>query len=917
MIEQQTISSDELITALADGAALITGNSRLARFILAEFDKKMLLRGLQAWQTPDVLSVKAWLRRVWEEIVLAGSLSGSPQLLSPVQELHLWEFIVKNHSHALLRTQATARCARDTWQLMREWRLDRYESDFSRNEDTVAFAEWASHFDRQCKKNQWLSSSDIPDRLIGLIRHKTWLPENELIWTGFDELSPLMSCMFESLSDAGVQIRYLKIDTNAGQAFRLAAPDVRSEADTISRWVRSCLENDAASRIGIVVPDLASVRTILVNALQRVLVPDSLLPDSDETTLPWNISLGQPLTSYAVIRLAFQLLDLAGNESKAEELGSAIRSPYLAGAIAEAGMRTLLDSKLRKHGEPFVDLKTFSYLLGKYSNSGHQDSDDEQPGVRATPELSRCIHDLQELLGTRPQQASANQWAVWFGKWLKTAGWAMGRTLSSTEYQTVEAWKNMLVDFAGLDTMAGRLTFVAALASLKSMAAARIFQPQSAEVPVQILGLYEAIGLEFDAVWVMGLHDSVWPPAPRPNPFIPVALQIRHSMPHANQARELDVANTITERLSRSAGKIIFSYAQQHDGERTGPSPLIMRFPEIQKQELDLWQGMTWPELVRESGEIENIAVEEVPPLPEQQASGGSAIFKHQSLCPFRAFAEHRLGARPMDAIHPGLDAMQRGRILHKALELFWKQVKSHKQLLEINRTQLEETVREKIQLALETVKGSHPGFINSRFGSIESDRLFEIIMQWLDIEKRRSAFSVISLEKEVNTVVNDVGVHLWIDRIDELDDGRMVIIDYKTGKVAPGGWFGERPDDPQLPLYSVVLEGDIAAVLFGQIRVGDLGYKGIVQESDLIPDLPPAKGNKLLRDATQQWPTVLHEWKQEIERLAQAFRQGDASVNPKNGHATCVSSYCPLTSLCRINEQQHSNDDQHESERE
>jgi len=911
MTEQQTISRDELITTIENGATLITGNSRLASAILGEFEQNMLLQGMEVWRTPDVLSVKAWLFRTWEVAVLAGAPESPMQLLTPDQESHLWETIISQHSQALLRTQATAKGAQKARQLMQDWRLQRHDSDFSVNEDTRAFYEWAEKFEHLCDKNHWLAESSISDQLIKLVSNKSWLPENELIFTGFDELTPVLAHLTELLLNAGVTLRYVTVRESAGKPVRFAASDTRSEIETACRWARARLEKNPVARIGIVVPDLAAVRIILGDTLARVLLPGLMLPDSENISLPWNISLGQPLGSYAVIRLAFQILGLAGNESTAEDVGCILRSPYLACATEEAASRSRLEGKLLKQGDPFVTLSTLYFLASLDSRPVEADERFGRTDEETASELLRRFAGLKVLQKTCPKQASANEWAVWFAKWLSVAGWASGRSLSSHEYQIVEAWKKLLIDFGALDTIAGKFSFVTALARIKNMASVRIFQPQSPDAPVQVLGLYEATGLKFDHLWVMGLHDNVWPPSPRPDAFIPLALQVRHNMPHANQAREQTVARVITERLSRSAAEAVFSYPEQSAEEPLRPGPLITGFPAIHEQELELWQGSSWRDMVRASALLEQDCVDAVPALTQQQASGGSAIFKYQSLCPFRAFAELRLGARPMSAIHSGLDAMQRGKLLHRVLELFWQQVESQQQLLIIPEGRLDEIVREKVEMAIEAHKSKLPQLRHNRFRTIEANRLSDITLQWLAIEKNRSSFTVRSFEKKTSTVVNGVGVNLWIDRIDELDDGRKVIIDYKTGKVSPGDWFGERPNDPQLPLYSVVEGGEIAAVLFGQVRVGDLAYKGVVQQADMIPGLPPAKGNKSLKEAMQNWPVVLDEWKQEIENLARGFSDGDASVNPKKGLATCVSSYCQLAVLCRINEMQLISDDE------
>jgi ATP-dependent helicase/nuclease subunit B len=168
-----------------------------------------------------------------------------------------------------------------------------------------------------------------------------------------------------------------------------------------------------------------------------------------------------------------------------------------------------------------------------------------------------------------------------------------------------------------------------------------------------------------------------------------------------------------------------------------------------------------------------------------------------------------------------------------------------------------------------------------------------------------------VDFEKEVWHEVNGINVHLWIDRIDELADGRKVVIDYKTGTVSPSQWFGERPEEPQLPLYSLV-EGEdteVSAVLYGQLKAADMKFSGVVAEEGLIPNLPPAR-NPQLREVTELWPQVLVDWQQTIKQLAGDFRSGKADVDPKKP-STCETSYCELSGLCRIDEMMAGADDE------
>ena len=52
-------------------------------------------------------------------------------------------------------------------------------------------------------------------------------------------------------------------------------------------------------------------------------------------------------------------------------------------------------------------------------------------------------------------------------------------------------------------------------------------------------------------------------------------------------------------------------------------------------------------------------------PFPLSAISGGAATLTRQSLCPFQAFATVRLAAENFDPAEAGLNARQRGLLLH------------------------------------------------------------------------------------------------------------------------------------------------------------------------------------------------------------------------------------------------------------
>jgi len=267
---------------------------------------------------------------------------------------------------------------------------------------------------------------------------------------------------------------------------------------------------------------------------------------------------------------------------------------------------------------------------------------------------------------------------------------------------------------------------------------------------------------------------------------------------------------------------------------------------------------------------------------------GGTRVLADQAACPFRAYARHRLRARELDSPEEGLDAMERGILIHRLMEEIWKEAKTSAAL----GTDLAPVIRRAAAAAVAELK------IEGRFADLERARLARIAGEWFVEERKRKPFEVVSTEEEALRPIGPLMLKGRIDRMDRLADGSHVLIDYKTGgNPTPKMWRGERPDEPQLPFYAITEGGggkEVKAVAFAKVRPGQMRFSGYAEDKTALPGMT----------AFNDWPELMAEWKASLTQLAGEFASGKAAVDPKYDLKTCGN--CDLHTLCRVHEKPH-----------
>ncbi len=949
MRSNTTYLSQNVLDVLAtERVTVVTPNRRLAVALKRTYDSAQQQAGHLAWAAPDILPLATFLVRTYQAIRLcadttATSMATTARLIDAPQSHLLWEQVIRQSdtSAALLSVPQTAKQAAAAWSVANQWRILDAMRGYPLHEDGQVFFSWALSYQQLCREMNVIDHAVLPDvlanSLTATLAHTTAgeklandLRPRQLLTAGFDIVTPQVETFFKVCSDIGIEVGSLFDATNAAVTAsatkRVVFTTEDDELRACAAWARAQLEASIGTRIAIVVPDLQNKRSRMLRVLTDALEPMARAQmksgaDAPSVSLLFNLSLGLPLNEYGLVSDALELIEFSqGRPLSFARFSALLRSPFVGGAERELAARAKLDALLRDRLSAEVSLlalqKFFKLNASKQlENVARQCSSWMEiiDKVVAIP-VETATPTNKKVAG--PTKRSPHDWSRHFTKVLSAWGFPGERTLGSADFQVLAKFRDALDMLAALENVQPRMRADEALAQLRRIVGDTVFQPESADgnlAPIQVLGILESAGQSFDpfdAMWVTGLSDDAWPLAARPNPFIPAALQRQAGVTEASAAASLALDRRITDGWRHSTNELIVSHAV-HEGsggsrgsqEARQASALISHFA-MQPASPPTANYAEMLQAVNASHARSAIPDTTLSPLSTPTTvSGGSGIIRDQAACPFRAFARHRLSAKPLAEPAGGLDAATRGTLLHRVLSLVWSKLKSQATLLAMDADATSTLINDAVHQAIAEVRADGAEMLVGRFAAIEHTRLCEVVTAWLAVERERLPFEVAACEEARKVEVSGMLMRLQLDRLDRLHDGTYALIDYKTGVAQVKGWLGERPDEPQLPLYFHTAEQEISALAFARLKRGKtFGFEGVSATDNILPNVTPIEQKRGMQDRGYvSWDVLVQEWEVALDNLARQFVSGIAAVDPKNGGLTCAQ--CDLQSVCRVAE--------------
>jgi len=813
---------------------IIAANNRQALAI-----KKSIPLSSGTSKMPKIFSYQSWIEKFWR----SHKPTKEYRLLSQLELRFLLKKFCKESSAKNPETfiEELIKCYR----LCKSYGIPMAEIKTFPSTTSKLYAELIDRYEKFKNDNKCIDQTDIFSLSLPNLKNDH---DNEKRYYhyGFNEPNPEQKELFKVLECSPLANRQIKSHSQ-----NYSFIDQESELMTIAKWAKEINTNNPEKKIGIVIPNLNDLQHIVRASFD--LEFSSLLIETHQK--PYNISLGIPLSNYPLINNLFSIMRLSSQlingRVEHELLIQVVTSPYIKGARNEQNNRALLVNKILKIGfkeskaKKIIELCSDSSLLKEIFIS------------ISTLECAKksTLEDSLDLINSI----------------LMLWGFASDRGLSSSEYQVFEKYQMESLILNKMSIFHKKLSLEDVLEILTAHMNAVIFQPQSGPANIHILGSLEAEGLFFDYAWVSSMTNDFLPGKIKMPLFIPPKTSIEYALPSTSFTLITKESDTTLNNLLNLSSHLVISYSKTSNNRDELPTPYINfeDYPDTIAHE-------TLPK------EMELIEDWIAPEIDNFEINKGVNTLQDQMSCSFKGFV-NRLNIQEFNEPQIGLSRLEQGNLVHKILESFFNEISTSSILKNLTEDKLQDQINKHIGSAIQLIS-------QSNFKSIEKERLTKIINEYIKLEKNRKNFQVIKTESESKVDVNGLKFSTRIDRMDQMEDGTKLIIDYKTGQnVNLSQLIGDPLDQAQLPIYAIT--NPVDGIAFATVNSKDCQFKAITKNKDDLPITQQAIKRM------PEWNEQVSKWKLELNSASQKFQEGVAEVLPTSN----ACDYCDFDLLCRF----------------
>jgi ATP-dependent helicase/nuclease subunit B len=850
-----------------------------------------LAQGRRVWSSPDTLPLEGWLAREIERC--AGTRGGLPRLLSPAEEWLLWRQCTAEATEGLdlVNRASLAESLRRASSLAAELGVDLRAIREPPGTEVALLVAVHRAVEERCRALGAALVPEVASLLPCLGDHRP------VVFAGFLASLPRLRAIAGVRAQHGHEtLQPPPLEPAAPGHVRVVRPaDAMEELERIAAWCCQRLRARADDRILIVLPGSGGRRERLATLIRQAVDPRGWLAmhaaqsqvdwvGEIEAASPVIIEGGQPLASLPAVSHALASLTLlAGEPLEIERLAEWLRAPSW--AEPDSAARARLDLWLRQRGRLQLDLPALLALLRRAPAAI------AEPARLTAKRLERAMDSLAAGSGT------PREWSERFKAALEVLGWpGAPRQRVSAEQQTLVRFHELLDELGQLSAAARSMSRNLALQWLTELAAHTPYRPADDDAPVTICPTYTDPVVQYDAMWVGGLNADSFPQPVAPDPFVPLAAQIAAGWRAASAGGRLEEARALITAWRAAGAELVLSAPARDADIELLPSPLLEEWRLAAEPTAEEHNSVWLPARLHRRGRLvewrDDVGVAWDPRLP---LPSGTRSLELQNHCPFRAYAELRLGSVELDVPEPGIAPDARGQLLHAVLQKLWDRLGDSRALASLSPEAQDELLSACIDGAVSELDPNGDEPLAGPALARERRRTARLVRKLLELERSRAPFRVQRTEYGSRLRLADQELKLRIDRLDALESGGIAILDYKSGRRVSADWYGERPSHPQLLAYLAAVGEGVVAMATINVTAREVRFDGISATEKLLPRVAGVKG--LQGQSEDAWQLRVREWRTVVEQLARDFAAGRAPVDPMPR----ACDYCHVASVCRV----------------
>ncbi len=890
---------------------LIVPTGTLATHLNEKYAAKQIQQGQSVWEAPNICSWSQVLTSLWRQNrALWPETHG---ILTTQQSKLLWTQVVEKSKRSdieltLLNVQQTVMACMRSDRLLADWQCDELRLQQEHIDDLKQFLVWRDGYNAALKRRGVTDAH----RLHALLRDaaargELQLPFKRFIWYAYDLITSAQSSLIEVLIRCGAEVDYRRPTPTEPNVSYCRFESESAELQTVFQRARTLLEQNPERSIQIVVPDLQMRYAQVQEIARQTFYPNATLTQSQSNNLVYRFSLGKAMPEWPAIESALTALALISGRMSTPDFCFLLRSRYFHHDDDLRHSLIAFEVWLRHSRVRSISFLTLSELTEDFIQS-LKSAEEQQRITEFLPAFFGTLVDAQkqvqqQLIAAKEhsgyQALGFVDWANLFSGWLALWRWrthCVQQDEDAVTQQLQKRWETLLEEFSNFGVLQRSVGAQNALNSFRQLVRDSVFMPKSAASPLVISGLLEALGRATDVCFLTGMTQE-FPAANKLDPFIPSHILRETSYPEATPQASVEQWSKVIKNLFAATRNAQVSFAvagvNDKETENQASSLFVSEFANVEVTRMEVAQGQKDDTMTL----LQTYTDVTGPAWPSPRAVlGGANIFKHQSQCPFRAFVTHQIEYHREEEPEFGLDYSDRGRLTHRMLELVWGSLASKSELERLEPDQQNELLNQLFDQLLSSSDDVLSADKQQLF-RLEKSRVLDLIKEWFEVEQKRPGdFSVVEREEVAFGDWAGIKFKYVIDRVDVTEAGQSVIVDYKTGAVDRKDWQGERLKEPQLPLYALVRDKQkatpVSGIAFAQVRRGDSQY---VELSDVDIFRSETKTSSKRQD---EWRDAREQWSGTFDRLAQAFLQGDARVDPIDKQ---VCQHCDLSSVCRV----------------